>query len=190
MFQKTLNSGDHLTSDLLEAGIVTWDDIVRSVQCFHYGRNSDRNDLTLVWYERKGSCSSKHAFLKQISDLNGIPNVKLILAFYRMNDINTPGIGSVLMNHDLEYIPEAHCYLTEDNIEIDITTIHSSFENYKDDIIVTKEIQANDVIENKVNWHKEFIRNWMIEKHIMKPFEEIWKIREMCIAQLEKRIAV
>lgn len=182
-----LISNDDLTSDMLEAGVVSWEDIVRSVQCFHYGRNSNRNDLNLVWYERKGSCSSKHAFLKHVADLNNIVNVDLILTFYRMNESNTPGIGQILSDNNLSYLPEAHCYLKVNGKELDITNIHSDFNRYKNDIIESKEIAPNDVIEKKVNWHKEFIQNWIKKTGQSKSFEEIWMIREACIAELEKR---
>lgn len=188
MNQIMLSSNDDLTSDLLEAGVVTWDDIVRSVQCFHYGRNSNRNDLNLVWYERKGSCSSKHAFLKQIADLNNIPHVELVFAFYRMNEKNTPGIGQILIENGISFIPEAHCYLKINGKELDITNTHSDFNRYKNDIIESKEIAPNDVIENKVIWHQEFIRNWINETGQSKSFEEVWRIREACISELEKRV--
>lgn len=187
MNQIMLNSNDDLTSDLLEAGVVTWDDIVRSVQCFHYGRNSNRGDLNLVWYERKGSCSSKHAFLKHVALLNDIPNIELILAFYRMDENNTPGIGTILSDNELSYIPEAHCYLRVNGKALDITNIHSDFNRYKNYIIESKVIQPNDVIENKVIWHKEFIRKWIEETQQSKYFDELWSIREACIAKLEKR---
>ena len=182
-----LNSSDDLTSDLLEAGVVSWDDIVRSVQCFHYGRNSNRNDLNLVWYERKGSCSSKHAFLKHVANLNSLPNIELILLFYKMNEINTPGIGQTLRENDLSYIPEAHCYLKVNGEELDITTVHSDFKKYEKDIFVTKSIQVNDVYENKVIWHKEFIQNWIEETGQTKSFDELWAIREACVEQLSKQ---
>jgi len=182
-----LNSTDDLTTDLLESGVVSWDDIVRSVQCFHYGRNSDRTDLNLVWYERKGSCSSKHAFLKHVAELNNLPNIKLILAFYKMNNENTPGIGDLLEKNNLSDIPEAHCYLKVNEIELDITTVHSDFNRYKNDIIKTQIIQPSDVISKKIEWHKEFIENWRIENHPEINFETLWSIRETCIEQLEKR---
>lgn len=187
MNQIMLNSIDDLTSDLLEAGVVSWDDIVRSVQCFHYGRNSDRNDLNLVWYERKGSCSSKHAFLKHVADLNGVPQIDLILAFYRMNESNTPGIGNVLADNGLSFIPEAHCFLKVKGKELDITTKQSEFKRYENDILETRVIKATDVIENKVTWHKEFMKNWSIQSQQSKSFDELWTIREACIENLEKR---
>lgn len=185
MVQTLLKSNDDLTLDLLEAGVVSWDDIVRSVQCFHYGRNSNRSDLNLVWYERKGSCSSKHAFLKYVAELNDIPNIRLMLTFYRMNEVNTPGIGDVLKKNELDHIPEAHCYLLVEGKELDVTNVKSDFERYRNDILSLKEIQPIDIIENKVIWHQEFIRNWMEETKQTKSFNELWSIREACIEQLE-----
>ncbi len=184
MNQILLQSEDELISDLLEAGVVTWDDLVRSVRSFHYGRNSKRQHLSLVWYERKGSCSSKHAFLKHVADLCNIPNIELILAFYKMNESNTPGIGTLLEEHGLDYIPEAHCYIKDNGMEVDVTTVQADFSRYSNAILETKVIQANDVIENKISWHKAFIKNWMIETNQIKSFDEIWVIREACIDQL------
>lgn len=187
MEQQFLNNDDELTTDLLEAGVVTWDDIVRSVHCFHYGRNSNRDDISLVWYERKGTCSSKHAFLKQIAILNKVPNVKLILAFYKMHDTNTPGIGNVLTKHGIESIPEAHCYLEVNEKILDITTVKSSFERYSNDIIESKEIEPEDIIENKIMWHKEFLSKWLETSGLKLTLNEVWSIREECIGQLEKQ---
>lgn len=187
MTHQFLNSDDTLTSDLLEAGVVTWDDIVRSVQCFHYGRNSKRDDISLVWYERKGTCSSKHAFLKQIATLNKVPDVKLILAYYKMNETNTPGIGYVLNKYEIESIPEAHCYLEVNGKELDITTVKSSFSRYSNQIIETKEIEPEDIIANKIIWHKEFLHNWLVSNGSEMSLDELWSIREECIEQLENQ---
>ncbi len=181
-----LKSDDELTTQIIEAGIVTWNDLVRSVQNFSYGRNSNRFDLSLVWDERKGTCSSKHAFLKHISELNNIPNVKLILAFYKMDEQNTPGIGTVLEEHSLKFVPEAHCYLKVNNEVLDITKANSDFSSYSDAILETKEIKPTDVADNKIQWHREFLTKWLEESDLAMTLDELWLIREKCIHALEK----
>ena len=180
-----LTSDDELTTDMVESGVVTWDDLIRSVKSFHYGRNSNRNDLSLVWYERKGTCSSKHAFLKQVALLNKLPNVKLIMAFYKMNGINTPGLADILTKHNIDYIPEAHCYLLVNNEAIDVTHINSKFEKYEQDIMEFREIMPNDVVVNKVEWHKEFLKKWQATNELDITLDELWSIREECIKKLE-----
>ena len=47
----------------------------------------------------------------KLTDLNNIPNIKLILGMYKMRTTNTPKIGTTLSEHQLDYMPEAHCYL-------------------------------------------------------------------------------
>lgn len=187
MGQFFLKNDDELTSQIIEAGIVTWNDLVRSVQNFHYERNSNRFDLSLVWKERKGTCSSKHAFLKQISELNNIPNVKLILAFYKMDEQNTPGVGKVLEEYSLEFIPEAHCYLRVNNEILDVTKVNSDFANYSDVIIEAKEIKPTDVIENKITWHRQFLVKWIQANNLGITLDELWSIREKCIHALEQK---
>ena len=103
-----LPSNDALTKLAISYGITSWNEIVECVKKLPYGRTTNRTDFGLVISEKKGSCSSKHAFLKRIADLNTIPNVKLILCIYQMNPLNTPKIGAVLSTNALEFIPEAH----------------------------------------------------------------------------------
>ena len=72
-------STDPLTQQIRNLGIDTWEDLLIYVKNISYGRNANREDLSLVLKENKGTCSSKHAFLKEIANLNKIPNVKLII---------------------------------------------------------------------------------------------------------------
>lgn len=108
-------SEDNLTILVKEKGIENWSDLVDFTQNLQYGRNENREDFSLVIKENKGTCSSKHSFLKKIADLNNIDNVKLILGMYRMNNLNTPEIGDTILESGLEFIPEAHCYLKLNN---------------------------------------------------------------------------
>jgi len=73
-----LVSHDPLTLDIIESGCVTWEDLVRSVRNFKYGRGEDRGDFESVWYRRVGTCSTKHGFLYQVAKLNQFESVELI----------------------------------------------------------------------------------------------------------------
>ena len=179
-----LESNDPLTIDIVESGVVTWEDLVRCVKTFHYGRNSNRSDLSLVWYERKGSCSSKHAFLKHIANLNEIPHVDLVLCMYEMNGSNTQKIGSVLTELNIDYLPEAHCYIRFNSEAIDVTTMTSSFSSIEKDILEEQIIQPEQTVEYKVDYHKDFLKKWGMENHPEFTFDELWAIREKCILAL------
>lgn len=181
-----LHANDSLTQLVKERGIYSWEELIRFTRKIPYGRNTSRSDFSLVIKENKGTCSSKHAFLKTIADLNRIPNIKLILGMYKMNQTNTPKIGNELSSHNIDYIPEAHCYLKIDNKTVDITTETSQFEAIKNDILQEKEITPEQVVAFKVNYHKTFIKQWIIDQKINYDFDTIWSIREKCIKNLSE----
>ncbi|WP_431157863.1 hypothetical protein [Winogradskyella poriferorum] len=176
-----LTSIDRSTNLAKSLGLETWNMVLEHVKNLPYGRNSNREDFSLVLKEQKGSCSSKHAILKELADLNEIPNVELILGIYRMDAINTPQIGSVLIDNGLAYIPEAHCYLQIDNERVDLTFKNSDIKNIETAIIVEKIIQPQDVIDYKEKYHKTFIKNWLTDSDLPLNIEELWNIRERCI---------
>ena len=184
MTNRKLTSKDELTFLIKKKGIHTWEEIVEFVKGLPYGRNTNRTDFGLVITQKKGSCSSKHAMLKKVADLNKIPNIKLILGIYRMSEKNTPKIGNALTENSIDFIPEAHCYLKIDNKRTDITTYQSDFIKIENDIISELEIEAEQVSEFKVEYHKGYLKNWISENNVERNFDEIWQIREQCIKNL------
>jgi hypothetical protein len=179
-----LHSNDSLSLLIKQKNIKNWEALTNHVKGLPYGRNENRKDFTLVWTEQRGTCSSKHAFLKHIANLNNLPNIRLILGMYKMNSINTPKIGDVLSNHNLDYIPEAHCYLKIDDKRFDYTSSASSFERLKNDVLLEKKIEPQQVAEFKVDYHKGYLKDWIKTNDIPFSFEDIWTIRELCIANL------
>jgi len=180
-----LTSDDPLTLDIVESGVVSFHDLIRCVRRFHYGRNSQRADLNLVWYERRGTCSSKHAFLKNVAELNQIPNVELMMCLFKMNSDNTKGLVGFMEQTDLEYIPEAHCYIRWNNEPIDVTFMGSNIDQLLKATLEEKQIQAKDVVENKLIWHKQKLVEWLDSNRPNMTLEEIWGIRERAIQYLE-----
>ncbi|MFA7326002.1 MAG: hypothetical protein WC121_05005 [Candidatus Kapaibacterium sp.] len=165
--------------------LYTWLELLEFVCSLPYGRNENRHDLSLVLKEKKGTCSSKHAFLKAIALENNQDNVKLILGLYKMNIENTPRIGVELVKNSIDYLPEAHCYLKINDTRIDVTSANSNFEKIRDSLIKEIEIQPHQVSEYKVDYHKKFIEQWIKENGIKYSFNEIWAIREKCIKNIE-----
>lgn len=180
----TLNSKDELTLLIKDNGINTWNMLTKFIRHLPYGRNSNRRDSSLVIKEKKGTCSSKHAFLKKVANLNNLPDVKLILGLYKMNSTNTPKIGNVLSHNKIEFLPEAHCYLNINGERIDYTSNNSDFNRIKNDILIEQEIEPHQVAEYKVQYHKAFLKTWIKEQNISFNFNEIWGFREQCIVNL------
>ncbi|PWA09013.1 hypothetical protein DB891_10175 [Flavobacterium laiguense] len=163
--------------------MTNWDDVLLHVKNIPYGRNSNREDLSLVLKENKGSCSSKHAFLKEIASQNNIPNVQLIIGIYKMKESNTK-IGTILSENTIYYIPEAHCYLNINGERLDYTTGSSNFEKIKNDLLEEIEIEPYQVGEFKIKYHQDFIKKWLSDSNATITFDQLWAVREQCIAYL------
>lgn len=189
-----LTSKDNLTLQLQKLGITDWESLTNYIQNLPYGRNTNRHDLSLVLTEQKGTCSSKHAFLKKIADFNELKSIGLYIGIYKMNSANTPKIGNVLSENEfsytLGYIPEAHCYLKVNGKEYDFTNSTSDFEKLRQDILEEIEIEAHQINEFKVNYHQEFLKKWSTNQNKLSDFvinfESLWKLRERCILNLSK----
>lgn len=163
---------------------MSFEELIVKVKNLPYGRNANRYDFSLVLSENKGTCSSKHAFLKDFADKNEIENVKLYIGIFKMNEVNTPKLGDLLSKNYIKYIPEAHCYLKINQIPVDATTSDSFYDKIKQDILEEIEILPNQVSHFKVEYHKAFLKKWIKETNQNNTFEKIWEIREQCIEQL------
>ena len=181
---KTFNQRGQLSQAAQKFGLSNLEMCITYLRDLPYGRNSDRSDLSLVFKEGKGTCSSKHAALKSIAMEQEIHSVQLVLCIYKMNTKNTPGIGSHIPDANLQYIPEAHCYLDIDGEKIDITTSGASLARIEKDILHEETIVPEQVNTYKVNTHKKFVQDWLISEKMVQSFEDVWSIREHCIASL------
>lgn len=162
---------------------MNFESLLEKVKVIPYGRNLNRHDFSLVLSENKGTCSSKHAFLKDFADKNNIKNVKLYIGIFKMNDQNTK-IGTILSSKNIDYIPEAHCYLKINGNPIDVATTDSFYEKIKNELLEEIEIIPSQVVDFKVEYHKNYLKKWLDETKSTISFEEIWKIRELCIEEL------
>ena len=75
-------------------GVLTYQDALIFVNKLPYGRNQSTT-ITCVIEEKRGTCSTKHAFLAALAEENELP-VKLMFGYYLMNNQNTPAIGNTL----------------------------------------------------------------------------------------------
>lgn len=170
---------------LLMLGIGDYRNAAAYVRDLPYGRNVNRSDPLCVIRDGKGTCSTKHAFLKALADEERLP-VRLMLAIYEMNPLNTPGIGEVLQKSGLACIPEAHCYLSHNGIRIDLSRNldRTKYEPISS-LLVEEEISPGQIGEYKRRWHQGFMRQWLDERPSLGiSFEQLWRVREECISAL------
>lgn len=176
-----------ISQEFLKRNILKFHHATEFIQNLNYGRNSDKDDLKTVFIDNKGTCSTKHAILKQLANENDFDSIKLTLGIFKMSAGNTPKVGNTLSDNNLIYIPEAHNYLKYKNEIFDFTKQNSSSNDFVSDLLFETEIQPNEINQSKIQIHKAFLINWLNENNdINYSLEELWKIREQCIQDLSE----
>lgn len=180
----TLDPKYPLGEQLMISGLVNFHETIAYIRDLPYGRNQERTNPMLVLTEKKGTCSTKHACLKQIADDHGYPDIELVIGIYLMNEQNTPGIGEILNRTPFSFIPEAHCYLRFKGKRYDYTGIGGNFCQIEAALVKEESIHPGQIGEYKVETHKRFIKKWLAGRDSSCELEEVWAIREACILKL------
>jgi len=188
IFNFDIKTKGPISIEFLNRDIHTFQDAADFIRKLPYGRNIDKNNLLSVFIDNRGTCSTKHALLKVLADENGLRNIKLMLGIFKMSGFNTPRISKTLLNHNLQYIPEAHNYLKIESQILDYTKLNSRPSNFENELIEEIEIAPDQIADFKVMYHTEFLKRWL-EQNPDIPFtiDELWQIREQCISDLSNR---
>jgi len=184
-----LQTNPSLSSELIGLQLSDFHEVTKYVEALPYGRNSNNEDLKLVLSEKKGTCSTKHAFIVQTAFENEQPDIQLALGIYKMSARTNPEIEPILKSHNLDHIPEAHNYIIYNDERYDFTGIKIGSESPLDCIMSEMIILPSQIINFKGHFHRFFIINWLKENNLGLDFttDKIWEIREACIEQISKK---
>lgn len=165
---------------------ISFEEACLYIQSLPYKRNQNKSNINCVLLDKGGTCSTKHAFLKDFANRHGMSQVKLMLGIFVMNARNTPKVARVLNNYGLEEMPEAHNYLKINHQIHDYTRPASKREDFENDLLVEIEIEPDQIVDFKVNFHKNFLAGYLSVSKIPFTLDEFWAIREECIEALQQ----
>lgn len=185
-FNFGITSQQEISKYFLRQNIINFSQAAKFVQNLPYTRNKKDNKLCVL-DELSGTCSTKHALLKELALENNNENLKLMLCIFNMNARNTPKISNVLERYNLIEMPEAHHYLKIGKNYFDFTRKGSKPDYFLMDLVEEIEIQPLQINSFKVEFHKNYLRKYL-EKNIKIKYnlDEFWKIREECIGEIQK----
>lgn len=175
-----------VTAAFIARGITDFHAAGRCLQALPYGRTANRVDFSAVLHEGRGTCSTKHALLSTLAHEQQLP-VVLTLGIYDMHESNTPGVGVVLARYGLASLPEAHCYLTYRGTRIDITRCGAEPTAPITQFVHEEAIVPEQIGVYKVMLHRQYMQEWVRNNPQAvrgRRFEDVWQIREECIAAL------
>jgi len=183
-----LISSSTQSSHCRENGLSTFSEAAAFIRNLPYGRNRDKTDLLSLFREQRGTCSTKHAFLKQLAEENGVEEIRLIMGLFRMHAANTPAVTAVLARYALPYMPEAHCYLRYGTYVLDYTKTDAEPSAFLPDLLLETEISPEQITTFKIDFHKQYLAKQCSEPGFDRYSPaELWEIREQCIQVLEQQ---
>jgi hypothetical protein len=187
-FDFDIKASGTISTCFLSRNIGTFSLAASYIKQLPYQRNKNKEDLTTVFTDSHGTCSTKHAVLKQLATENNRDELQLILGIFKMNAINTPKISGILQEYAIRYIPEAHNYLKFEGHLLDYTFPNSAVATFKQEILEEHIIQPHQITDFKTAYHRAYLEKWLGRNFIPYSLDEIWSIRELCIQQLSKKI--
>ena len=104
----------------LRLGIKSFQEACRWVHELPYGYNSDRDDLMILFKEKMGSCTTKHAVIATLAAELGLPITRGV-GIYAMTEAIVTGTDKILDEYSLPYVPMIHCFLEYGNSRVDLT---------------------------------------------------------------------
>ena len=78
-----------ISDQFLQRGVNTYKAAAAYAGRLPYARNANKNDLVTVFSDNCGTCSTKHALLKQLAQEQGFSGLKLMVGIFKMNRHNT-----------------------------------------------------------------------------------------------------
>ncbi|HTN16190.1 MAG TPA: hypothetical protein VL092_00810 [Chitinophagaceae bacterium] len=184
--QLLISSNGPASGSFRKRSILCFEDAAAYVRSLPYKRNGNKDNLCTVLSDGYGTCSTKHALLRQLAAENGWNDFRLMLCIFRMNAVNTPPVAHTLEKYHLPYMPEAHCYLRINGAIWDGTTASGGAGNFVQELLLEKEIEPEQITDFKVAFHKDFLQQWLAaHTELPNTLDELFRIREQCIKDLE-----
>lgn len=123
-------------------GIRSFLEACRYVHELPYGYNSDRDDLMILFKEKMGTCSTKHAVIATLAAELGLA-ISRGVGIYPMTEAIVTGADKILSEYGLPYVPMIHCFLEYENYRVDLTEGNRNGKNRPiDDFLYTDRVAA------------------------------------------------
>jgi hypothetical protein len=185
LFNFTIGANGPVSNNFLEYHATDFRWAAEYILQLAYGRNTDKTNPRIVFTDQCGTCSTKHALLKLLCEENGSTEIKLVTGLFRMSGHTTPEVANTLTKYKLAYIPEAHCYLRYHGEILDFTKPGFPAPDFEQHLIIETEISPDQITGFKIAWHRNYLESWLRENPgIAYSLDELWAIREECIAAL------
>jgi hypothetical protein len=141
---RPLNKAGSISAAFENVGINGFLDACFYVSQLPYGYNSDRDDAMILFKEKKGTCTTKHAVIATLAQELSIPVHKRVGIYAMTEDIVT-GTNQILTKFGLPYVPMVHCFLAYEGYRVDLTADNHNGKNKPIENFLHMEAVAPDI---------------------------------------------
>jgi hypothetical protein len=139
---KVLTNAGIVSAEFQSKGIRSFHEACRYVNELPYGYNSDRDDLMILFKEKIGTCTTKHAVIATLAAELGLPITRGV-GIYPMTEAIVTGTDKILAEYSLPYVPMIHCFLEYGNYRVDLTEGNRNGKNRPiDDFLYTGRVES------------------------------------------------
>jgi hypothetical protein len=186
----TIKAAGPVSNKFLSLGINGFIDACRYVHELPYGYNTDRDDLMILFKEKFGSCTTKHAVIATLAAELGLPIEKAV-GIYVMTEEIVADTGTILDKYGLPYVPMVHCFLVYGEHRVDLTEgNHNGKKRSIEDFLYTEKVVPNISAKDEYLLYRRALKNYILTKSEHKGIDlkSLLKAREEGLALLKANI--
>ena len=115
----TLSQSGPITCCFTAQGINRFHDACRLVQGMPYGDNTIES-ADALFVDGQGTCISKHRAIAVCAAEQGY-EIYQVYGIYPLDEMIVEGVGTILANHGVPFVPAGHCFLAWRDVRVDLT---------------------------------------------------------------------
>ncbi len=172
-----------ISSLFVKQGIKTFRSACHYVKNLPYQQTSIADGVYVI-KEKGGSCSTKHHILKRLAIEYGLSEVEMKVGLFKMDGEKLPRVAKVLEKYGLDYIPEMHTFFRVQEQFFDFTFSESFDFPLLQNIEFEQEIEPSQIGAWKDSLHREYLEKYQAQEQLDYSIDELWTIRQECVAAL------
>lgn len=188
---KVITAAGVISDRFINLGINGFQDACRWVHELPYGYNSDRDDLMILFTEKMGSCTTKHAVVATLASELALPIEKNI-GIYAMTEQIVTGTDTILRQYSLPYVPMIHCFLVQGEHRVDLTEGNANGKKQAiDEFLFTKPVIPNISAKDEYMLYRNALKDTILKRDELLDVDmkTILKAREAGLVLLKANLA-
>ena len=161
---KSITEDGPVSKEFVDLGITSLQEACRYVHELPYGYNSNSDDLMILFKEKKGTCTTKHAVIGTLAQELALPVHKNV-GIYAMTEEIVSGTNTLLDEFHLPYIPMLHCFLVYENFRVDLTEGNRNGKNRSiEEFLYVQQVKPNISEKDEYLLYRKALKDFVLNR--------------------------